>query len=188
MLKKLPVKTRDTNPAPAFLFHNLPFLKAWAWQAADCGLSTLLEKALGQPCCEVMGASGPEQNLFMSLLLPCTWPRALQNFINWRRGNSLVVRWLGLHASTTGAQVWSLVRELGSCKPLNMAKGKKSNWKTKIYKIIVSENRLVVSNCLWPPWTIQSMKFSRPGHWSGSLFPSPEKSNIKLKVNIIKLY
>ena len=168
MLKKLPVKTRDTNPAPAFLFHSLPFLKAWAWQAAECGLSTLLEKALGQPCFEVMGASGPEQNLFMSLLLPCTWPRALQNFINWRRGNSLVVQWLGLHASTTGAQVWSLVRELGSCKPLNMAKGKKSNWKNiYIYKIIVSEKSLGYVQLFVTPmdYTVHEILQARTLEW-----------------------
>ena len=37
-------------------------------------------------------------------------------------GNPLVVQWLGLHASTAGAQVWSLVRELRSQKLHNEAK------------------------------------------------------------------
>ena len=36
-----------------------------------------------------------------------------------------------------------------------------------------SESRLVVSNSLWPPWTTQSMEFSRPEYWNGYLFPSP---------------
>ena len=36
----------------------------------------------------------------------------------------------------------------------------------------------VVSNSLWPPWTVayqapQSMEFSRQEHWSGLPFPSP---------------
>ena len=30
-----------------------------------------------------------------------------------------------------------------------------------------TENHSVVSDFLWPPWTIQSMEFSRPEYWSG---------------------
>ena len=40
-------------------------------------------------------------------------------------GNSLAVQWLGLCASTAGAQVRSLVGELRSCKPHGRAKKKK---------------------------------------------------------------
>ena len=36
-----------------------------------------------------------------------------------------MVQWLGLGSFTAGAQVQSLVRELGSCKPHSMAKKKK---------------------------------------------------------------
>ena len=31
----------------------------------------------------------------------------------------------------------------------------------------VSESRSLVSNSLGPPWTIESMEFSRPEYWSG---------------------
>ena len=41
-------------------------------------------------------------------------------------GTSLVVQWLGLHASTQGARVRSLVGELRSCKMCSAAKKKKS--------------------------------------------------------------
>ena len=37
--------------------------------------------------------------------------------------------------------------------------------------IIESKSRSVVSNSA-PPWTIQSMEFSRPEYWSGQPFPS----------------
>ena len=37
--------------------------------------------------------------------------------------------------------------------------------------IIESKSRSVVSNSV-PPWTIQSMEFSRPEYWSGQPFPS----------------
>ena len=36
-----------------------------------------------------------------------------------------------------------------------------------------SEGRSVVSDSLRPPWTIQSMEFSRPKYWSVWPFPSP---------------
>ena len=35
-----------------------------------------------------------------------------------------------------------------------------------------SESHSVVSNSA-TPWTIQSIEFSRPEHWSGESFPSP---------------
>ena len=187
MLKKLPVKTRDTNPAPDFLFHNLPFLKAWAWQAAECGLSTLLEKALGQPCCEVMGASGPGQNLVMSLLLPCAWPCTLKKLYKLKKREfpgGPVVR-------TPYFQYWGPGLIPGQGTRILQAtqhgqRKKKVIGKKNIYIIIVSENRLVMSNCLWPhglysPW-------NSPGQNTGVRTHSPENSSIKLKVCIIKLY
>ena len=37
-----------------------------------------------------------------------------------------------------------------------------------------SESHSGVSSSLWPHgWTMQSMDFSRPEHWSGEPFPSP---------------
>ena len=33
--------------------------------------------------------------------------------------------------------------------------------------MVESESHSVVSDSLWPPWTIQSMEFSRPDYWSG---------------------
>ena len=42
-----------------------------------------------------------------------------------KKGNSLVVQWLGLCAFTAGAQVQSLVRELRSREPHSVAKKKK---------------------------------------------------------------
>ena len=36
-----------------------------------------------------------------------------------------------------------------------------------------SEGRSAVSDSVWPPWTIQSMGFSRPEYWSREPFPSP---------------
>ena len=36
-----------------------------------------------------------------------------------------------------------------------------------------SESHSVVSDSLRPPWTIQSVKFSRPEYWSEKPFPSP---------------
>ena len=37
------------------------------------------------------------------------------------------------------------------------------------YVSLESESEIysVMSNFLWPPWTIQSMEFSRPEYWSG---------------------
>ena len=37
----------------------------------------------------------------------------------------------------------------------------------------MNESHSVISDSLRPPWTRQSMKFSRPEYWSGQLFPSP---------------
>ena len=38
---------------------------------------------------------------------------------------------------------------------------------------VKSESPSVVSDSLRPPWTIQSVGFSRPESWSGYSFPSP---------------
>ena len=45
--------------------------------------------------------------------------------------NSLVVQWLGLRAFTAGAPVQSLIRELRSRKPFDVAKKQKKNPKTQ---------------------------------------------------------
>ena len=43
-------------------------------------------------------------------------------------GIALAVQWLGLHASTAGVQVQSLVRELGCHKPQGQKEKKKKMW------------------------------------------------------------
>ena len=56
----------------------------------------------------------------------------------------------------------------------------KTSIHTKIYAVMSSESisHPVVSNSLWPPWTVAhqaplSIKFSREVYWSGLPFPSP---------------
>ena len=43
---------------------------------------------------------------------------------------------------------------------------------TLVFLNLESESHSV-SDFLRPPWTIQSMEFSRPEYWTGQLFPSP---------------
>ena len=63
---------------------------------------------------------------FLLLLFVCLF---LVTYNEKGLGNSLVVQWLGLHTSTAGARVQSLVRELRSHKPCSAAKGEKKGLK-----------------------------------------------------------
>ena len=55
-----------------------------------------------------------------------------------KKKNSLEFEWLGLHASTAGAQVWSLVGELRSRMPCGAAKKKSNNNKVETTQVKVS--------------------------------------------------
>ena len=74
---------------------------------------------------------------FMENSLPCLFFSHLDTDIRNIVGNSLAVQWLGLRASTAGAQVWSLFRELGSHKLRGQKKEKKGKKETfsKIGKV-----------------------------------------------------
>lgn len=53
-----------------FFFHNR-CLKVTQLAAGVCGLSTLLEKALGQPCCAVMGVMALSRTGYESVTAMC---------------------------------------------------------------------------------------------------------------------
>ena len=73
-------------------------------------------------------------------------------------GNSLVVRWLRLWASTAGDGDQSLTGELRSHKPLVSAKKKKKKKKKKAFSLILHACiHACVHSCVWlfaTPWTV----------------------------------
>ena len=86
----------------------------------------------------------------------CHGQRNLMGYSSWGCKELGTIEWVYMHTQThTHIFIWQ-----------RTVKGRfwTITWKWKSL------------SCVWlivTPWTIQSMEFSRPEHWSGPLFPSP---------------